>query len=432
MSIASLGWEVENQATMPTLCRIIVVVGVLFSLRSGLSTERTFADSPTKPGPIANPASPVMLTGAWVPADHNQIDFDKLPRVTVTHIVVSDVHARKGVNQHNYLLHYDGRFWIMWSDGPEVEDRVGQVVKYATSDDGLKWSAPKFITPYPPGSGPESPLYNTRRKEGFRYIARGFWVREGDLLALATLDEAAGFFGPSLALHAFRWNRAKSEWEAAGIVQQNAINNFPPEKLPNGEWGMSRRKYDYQKTGVEFLVGGKKSLDEWKSFPIVQDGQSQLKAEEPLSWTLADGTLVSLFRDNSRGGYLYRAFSKDSGRTWTSPAKTDFPDATSKLHGLRLSDGRYVLVSNSNPKRRDPLTLAVSSDGLVFDKLLYVVGGRWVDYPHVMEHDGFLYIAHSGDKRSVEIERVKIADIAAVAMPRTPLVKVGDAVRSPK
>ncbi len=358
-----------------------------------------------------------MLTGDWAPADHHKIDFDKLPRLPVKHVVVSDVRARKGVNQHNYLIHYDGRFWAMWSDGPEIEDRVGQVVKYSTSLDGIKWDGPRLMTPYPPRSGPDSPHYNTRNKKGFRYISRGFWLRDGQLLALASLDEAAEFFGPSLALHAFQWNPDTKLWDAAGVVQDDAINNFPPKKLPNGEWAMSRRKHDYRQSGVEFLIGGKTALNKWTSYPVMRDKDSALKAEEPLWWTLPDGNLMSLFRDNGRDGYLYRAFSTDHGRTWSNPAKTDFPDATSKLHGLRLSDGRYVLVSNPHPKRRDPLTLAVSDDGLVFNKLFYLVGGRHVDYPHVMEHDGFLYIAHTGGKRSIEIERVRLADLNAAKMP---------------
>jgi hypothetical protein len=373
--------------------------------------------TPEYPDPVANPGASLMLTGDWAPSDHHKIDFDKLPRLPVEHIVVSDVRARKGVNQHNYLIHYDGRFWAMWSDGPEIEDRVGQVVKYSTSPDGMNWDEPRLMTPYPPGSGPDSPHYNTRNKAGFRYISRGFWLRDGQLLALASLDEAAGFFGPSLTLHAFRWNPATKLWDAAGVVQDDAINNFPPKKLPTGEWAMSRRKHDYRQSGVEFLIGGKSALNEWKSFPVMADKASALKAEEPLWWTLPDGNLMSLFRDNGGGHYLYRAFSTDHGRTWSNPARTDFPDATSKLHGLRLSDGRYVLVSNPHPKRRDPLTLAVSDDGLVFDKLFYLVGGRHVDYPHVLEHDGSLYIAHTGGKRSIEIERVRLADLNAARMP---------------
>jgi hypothetical protein len=57
----------------------------------------------------------------------------------------------------------------------------------------------------------------------------------------------------------------------------------------------------------------------------------------------------------------------------------------------------------------DPLTIAVSDDGLVFTKMGYLVGGRHVDYPHVLEHDGHLLIAFSGGKQSVEVLKIPVA-----------------------
>ena len=395
---------------------------LLLAALCGCTTEQpkpSAAKSVPVVDPARNPGSPIMLKGDWVPADPHKIDFAKLPKIPLQHIVVSDVSAQKGVNQHNYLIHHDGRFWVMWSDGPRVEDMVGQVVKYSTSVDGIHWDAPKFMTGYPPNSGPDSPNYNTRKKEGLRYISRGFWVRNGELLALASLDEAAEFFGASLELRAFRWNKPAQKWEDAGVVQKNAINNFPPQQLPTGEWAMTRRMYDYTTTGVQFLIGGVKGIDQWTSVPVVKGagGDIALKAEEPVWWKLPNGNLLALFRDNNRSQYLFRAFSLDNGRTWSTPVKTDFPDARSKLHGLRLSDGRYALVSNSNHAKRDPLTIALSDDGIVFNKLFYLVGGRVVDYPHMMEHDGYLYVAHTGAKMSVEIERVRIADLNTLKMP---------------
>jgi len=379
------------------------------------------------PHPATNPASPLMLSGPWLPENPHQLDFAKLPRVPGRHVVISDVRAKGsatdkldknagGVNQHNYLTHHDGQFWAMWSDGPGIEDRVGQRVKFATSPDGLKWSAPQHLTPVPPNSGPDSPHYGTRTDKGMRWISRGFWKRDGELLALASLDEAAGFFGPSLELRAFRFNKDSASWEDAGFVFKNTINNFPPLKLRTGDWMMSRRAYDYKTTGVEFLVGGVKALNDWQSFPVLGTA-SELKAEEPDWWILPDHSLAAVFRDNRRSGFLYRAFSNDDGRTWSKPVKTNFPDATSKISGLRLRDGRYVLVSNPNPKKRDPLTLSISPDGLVFTKMLYLVGGRHIDYPHVIEHEGNLFIAFAGGKQSVEVLKVKLADVDAVQMP---------------
>ncbi len=372
-----------------------------------------------------------MLAGAWVPEDSKRIDFENLPRVPSQHAVVSDVHAsggsatgldkkKGGVNQHNYLAHHSGKFWAMWSDGPGIEDRVGQRVKFATSPDGLKWSPPKFLTPVPPGSGPDSPHYGTRTDKGFRYISRGFWKRDGELLALASLDEAAGFFGPSLELRAFRLKPDES-WEDAGVVFKDAINNFPPLKLRTGDWMMSRRAHDYKTTGVHFLVGGATALDRWTSFPVL-GSSSKLKAEEPDWWILPDQNLMAVFRDNGGSGFLHRSFSPDDGRTWSEPVKSNFPDATSKISGLRLSDGRYVLVSNPQPRKRDPLTLSISDDGMVFTKMLYLVGGRHVDYPHVIEHDGHLFIAFAGGKQSVEVLKVKLGDVDAAQMPSKPLM----------
>jgi hypothetical protein len=362
------------------------------------------------PHPITNVESALMLVGDWVPENTHKIDFANLPKVKGHHVVVSDVRARKGVNQHNYLVFHDGQYWIMWSDGPGIEDRVGQRVKYATSKDGLKWSRPQYLTPEPPNSGKDSPHYGTRTDQGFRYIARGFWQREGELYALASLDEAAGFFGPSLKLYAFRWNSVKNQWEDEGVIFENAINNFPPKKIPTGEWMMSRRMHDYESSGIHFLVGGVKGIKDWESYPV-KGSTGHLTAEEPYWWVLPDNNMVALFRDNMKSGYLFRSFSSDNGRTWSKPVRTNFPDARSKFSGVRLSDGRYVLVSNANPAKRDPLVLSISNDGILFDKMFYLVGDRHVDYPHVIEHDGYLLVAFAGKKETVEVIKVKISDL---------------------
>ena len=375
----------------------------------------------TPPHPVDNAHSALMLKGDWVPEDVRRIDFAGLPQIPSKHGIISDVRAelehrsdldvdRGGVNQHSYLIHHAGKFWAMWSDGPRIEDRVGQRVKFATSRDGLAWSESAFLTPAPPASGEDSEFYGTRTDRGMRYISRGFWQRDGELLALASLDEAAGFFGPSLALHAFRLDPTDETWKDIGVVFGDAINNFPPKKLPTGEWMMSRRPHNYREVGVHFLVGGVERFDQWQSFPVL-GSSAELIAEEPLWWILPDGNLMALFRDNSRSGYLYRSFSTDSGRTWSAPTRTNFPDATAKLNGLRLSDGRYALVSNANPRRRDPLILSISDDGMVFHTMAFLVGGRWVDYPHAIERDGHLLIAFAGGKQMIEVLKVDIADL---------------------
>src|SRR5690606_25344909 len=143
---------------------------------------------------------------------------------------------------------------------------------------------------------------------GLRWISRGFWLRDGELIALASLDEAAGCFGPGLELHGFRFDPQSKSWQSAGVVFGNAINNFPPKKLPTGEWMMSRRTWDYKTSGVHFLIGGLENISQWESCPVVGSNR-QLVAEEPCWWTLpGDEYQVALFRDNQRSYYLHRSF----------------------------------------------------------------------------------------------------------------------------
>jgi hypothetical protein len=77
-----------------------------------------------------------------------------------------------------------------------------------------------------------------------------------------------------------------------------------------------------------------------------------------------------------------------------------------------------VLVSNPHPERRDPLTLSVSEDGMVFTKIGYLTGGRHIDYPHVIEHNGHLLIAFAGSvKQKIEVLKVKISDLDELEIP---------------
>ena len=359
----------------------------------------------------------VMLAGDWVPKDPHQIDYSRLPRVNLKHAVISDVrdHAGTRVHQHAYLAHFDDRFWAMWSDGPggprtgvtaqqhrnlvPAHDLANTRNSYATSRDGLHWSKPSDLT------GPP-------RKPGYGWIARGLWKREGDLLALSSHFNAPGYAGKGLSLEAFRWDGMK--WVAHGTVLDDSMNNFPPKRLPTSEWMMTRRDHQRQ---VSVMIGGTRSFNDWRVSPIAAyDGNG--RPEEPYWYTLPDGkTIVGLIRDNGRSRYLLRTFSRDNGQTWSPIHRTNFPDATSKFFVHRTSRGYYVMVSNSNPRRRDPLTLAISQNGLVYHKLIWLVGGRHVDYPHIIERGGSLLIAFSGAKQTMEVIKVSLDELEQVTMP---------------
>jgi hypothetical protein len=344
--------------------------------------------------------------------DPHAIDFGDLPEVASRHAIVSDVRDAGGtrVNQHNYLAHFGGQFWAMWSDGrgeprkpPDQHrdsvpghDLEGQHVSFSVSEDGLTWR------PVTDLAGPP--------EQGFGWIARGFWVRDGKLLALVTrFVGPKSYTGLGLQLHAFEMVPGPSpSWKHLGVAYDDAMNNFAPKQLPDGQWMMTRRDH---KGDIHLLFGGETAFDQWESIPFQERHGSELSGEEPYWWILPDGDLCALFRDNNRSGFLYRAFSTDSGRSWSDPVRTNFPDARSKFFGLQLEGGRFALVSNANPQKRDPLTIAVGDDGLVFTRMNLLVGGRHIDYPHVIEHDERLYVAFASAKQTVEVLEIRVTDL---------------------
>ncbi|MEZ5397568.1 MAG: exo-alpha-sialidase [Bryobacterales bacterium] len=365
------------------------------------------------PDPLKNPSSALMLDLPGTGTDPAAIDLDALPRVPGEHSVIKDVRDRAGtwVNQHAYLAFYGGRYWAMWSDGPGVprkgvsaeehrnvvpgHDRPDTRISYATSKDGVHWSAPQDL------AGPP-------RTKGFGWIARGYWVRDGELIALVTHFNAPGYEGPGLSLEAYRWDESAGKWVPHGTVLDDSMNNFPPKKLPNGQWMMTRRDHKRQ---VSVMIGGVKAFNIWDVRPLAAYDENAMP-EEPYWYVLPDEkNIVGLIRDNGESKRLLRTFSTDSGQTWTPIVTTNFPDARSKFFALRTSRGYYAMVSNANPAKRDPFTLSISQDGLVYTCMFYLVGGRHVDYPHILEHDGHLLIAFSGAKQTMEVIKVSLDDV---------------------
>lgn len=403
----------------------VVVASVVLTISPALQ-----ADDKTRTRPVA------ILNLRTSGTDPAKIDYAKLPTIRGRHAVISPAmlkaksagKAKPGMGDlrfqlHNYLVHHKGRFWCIWSDGPPVEDEPTQEIRYAISRDGLTWSKPKSVT-----GTPQAP---------YAFIARGLWVRDGKLLALAAHFKGKGAFGVNkeLELRAYAWDAGKRAWRFQTKIYDNAINNFPPQKLPTGDWILTRRDARFN---VSVLIGGRKSLSDWKPYPVVGVREiKRFRPDEPIFWPLADQkTLFALYRDNSGSGRLFHSTSPDLGRTWGKPVMTNFPNATSKLFSMKTSRGYRVLVLNANPKRgRRELHLAISSDGRRFTRLARLIiptppqtatvstvslrkkfqsGIASLQYPHVIERDGYLWIAFSRNKKQTEVLRVSLDSVAAL------------------
>lgn len=378
-------------------------------------------------------SSEIILNLPGAGTDPAKIDYSRLPRLSGTLNVVHPVRRDETAigkdkidlhhlrfQLHNYLVHYGDRFWCIWSDGPAIEDEPTQEVRYSTSRDGVTWTPSKSVT-----GTPAAP---------YAFIARGLWLRDGRLLALAAYFKGKGAFGADkeLELRAYAWNADDGNWRFAGKVYDNAINNFPPQRLPGGDWILTRRDARFN---VSVLIGGRSALDDWQAFPVVGIGEVPgFRPDEPIFWPLPDGrTLFALYRDNSGSQRLFHSTSPDLGRTWKSPVITNFPNATSKLFSLKTSRGDRLLLLNAHPAAgRRELYLAVSRDDRTFTQLAlldipspppseavtsvslrkkFQQGIASLQYPHVIEHQGHLLIAFSRNKKQTEVFRVSLDDL---------------------
>lgn len=376
-----------------------------FAMLLGLSvvSAAAFAAEPASEPASEPPAVVLKLSGSVT--DPEAIDYEALPKLPGRHAVVCPTSEALKFQLHNYLIHHDGKYWCLFSHGPVVEDVPTQFVSYATSEDGLNWSEARPVMP-----APEAP---------YAYIARGFWLRDGELLALVAHYRDKGAFGVNkeLKLQAFVWDKAAGAWKFKTTLFEDAINNFAPQKLANGEWMVTRRN---ARMDVFMLAGGVKGLEDWQSFPVVKRLEiPKFSPDEPLWWQLPDGRLHALFRDNGGSSRLYQAFSSDSGRTWSRPRISNFPNSSSKCYPLRLSSGAWAMISNAHPKvGRRELHLSLSNDGLTFTKMARLdipsIKATTFQYPHAIEHDGHLLIVFSQKKAQSEVFKVALGDIDAL------------------
>jgi len=316
-----------------------------------------------------------------------------------------------GFNLHSYIAHHDGKFWAIWSSAGVGEEDPDQFVRYATSDDGHTWSESATLVADP--DGPNGPG---------RWIARGIYASAGKLNALAAyVEEAAygrrgkGEVWPKLRLMRFEWDGR--QWRDAGLFADNCMNNFPPEPLGPALAMVCRD------SNMDVNMALSESPGEWK-YTRIENAPPYDRMDEPTFYATANGEVHMIIRDNTRSGFLLRALSRDHGRSWTAPVRTNYPDATSKNFPGRLSNGSYYLINNPDPKKRDPLAITFSPDGWTFGKPLAIrrdapgrrfegraKGSGSLQYPHAIEHNGFLWVIYSTNKEDIEVTAIPLASL---------------------
>ena len=126
-----------------------------------------------------------------------------------------------------------------------------------------------------------------------------------------------------------------------------------------------------------------------------------------------------LFRDQKSTFRKLASVSQDRGEIWSKPQITNIPDARTKQCAGNLPDGTsYMVCCPANGKRRWPLVLLLSQDGVRFDKAILLRSGKADDlpsrryedkyktlgfsYPKAFVYNNSLYVGYSVNKEDVQ------------------------------
>ena len=132
---------------------------------------------------------------------------------------------------------------------------------------------------------------------------------------------------------------------------------------------------------------------------------------------LKDGRIAMLMRAEY-GGFLWRADSKDNGRSWTDAWQTNIPNPTSLAALIRLPDGRIALIHNARGgvvgerAVRDPLSIWLSEDEMQSWAVKEdVITGGQLAYPCPLIVDGRLVFSYDHNRREARFVEVDLPPV---------------------
>lgn len=350
---------------------------------------------------------PQLKEGVIDTTQHATLGLPSCPEAkTVTIFSPSDSthHYANGV----VMTAFRGTLYCMWQSSLTDEDAPETCVMYSRSHDGgLTWTKPELLAAATDSC----------------HFTSGGWLASTDTLVAylncwpRDLQPVGGYTYYIYTTDGSRWSSPSPVMMAdgepmRGIIEQDpyplpdgriiAAAHFLPglhvcpvyTDLPTGTSGWHQSSFEYHDRG------------------------NQSRELEPSVYRQPDGTLVMVFRDQGSSYRKMASLSSDHGEKWTEPVVTNIPDARVKQSAGNLPDGTAFLVGNpTGTKRRYPLAVLFSTDGIRFDRALLLRSGgpglqpqRYpgkaktlgYSYPKSMVHNGKLYVCYATNKEDVE------------------------------
>ena len=360
-------------------------------------------------------------------------------RLDAEHLTVFRGHKGRAYSHQAQLTSLDGRLYLSWSLGVHGEEEPSQIVVFSASDDrGDTWSEPATIVGVQPGAYADRLACSSGiRVHGGRLTA---YVAEWEYDAPA-LDAGGRLQVGNHEHHLGTRTRAAvstdggRSWAQPVDVMPRIASYHPPSSTTSGRLilpGHVTFPYTDDPAGLSgWIYAGLAGLpadfvDDTMGWDYGREARDDPRVfNEGSFFQTDDGVIHMMLRSES--DRLWVTESRDDGETWSEPLMTGYTDGICRPHFGRLDDGRFFGLGTpdpSNPWARTPAVLALSEDGVVFDRH-FTVGdeperpprtpgrgkrGRY-GYPYLHVMDGTAFVAYSVAKEDIAVARFPLADL---------------------
>lgn len=297
---------------------------------------------------------------------------------------------------------------------------LNRVFVWHSKDDGKTWSKPELIIP----------------EDGRAIYQTEVSVIKDEIRCYLTAHDGKfcnyECFVVSSFDNGYTWNNTGKVNEIEGFVfiRGLLINKNGDHILPYQNYPISKEedlvlhqnnkyiwdsKIEHSKTGTLVSKDGGKTYQKSNDvlFPLFINTQKRWVWSEPTVAYLSNNDLVMLMRV-CKTGYLYKSISKDNGKTWSKPQKTDIPNPSNKAKLINMEDGRIALLNTPNSNlgmgSRTPLSLWISDDDMKtwsYKKDLVTFDG-WCSYPDGFIENKTLYLSFEFNRHDVYFLKYKI------------------------
>lgn len=385
--------------------------------------------------PVQNKPTPKPLERSPISNRWGEV---KPAKIQVEHITVFRGREGEAYSHVAELNSHDGKLYATWALGLRDEEAPGQRMVMSTSEDsGRTWSAPTTIAPSRHGKSFQSNVSSCglRILPDGRFVAYsaewewepGAYNPDGSRRDHPISDPATGH-----EQRVWKTDQGRTEarvstdngrtWAEPVVIAAKQESWFSPVMVRSGRLILPGN------FGVCHFTDDPAGLTGWKraSIPGIPESHHDsffhsfqaakllgIKERfcEACVYQTDDGVIHMMMR-NDGGKTLGVTESHDNGVTWSAPMLTAFVDSNCRAHFGKLPDGRFFAVS-CPARGRTPLVLAISEDGVTFDRH-YILGdepslrpripgkakgGRYgYPYLHVKGDEAFvIYTVHKDD-----------------------------------